>query len=461
MTPASSTTASASVRPGSRSSTRRRWLWPAWPRWSRSEAPARRTVRRRTLGGRRGDRGRDRRRAGRCHSRRRAPVRRRCRPEVALALGYDTDEALGAAVGRLKRLARRAGRPQSPAGRPRPGRDTELAVDRADLGADRVARDEQPFADLADREMRLQVGQQPSSAGVSGELPPATRVSALVDESLAELRDLVDAARRVRAGGCRMSSISWSRWRAVAWSPIAPVHLGELQAGAHGQGRQARTCSDGRARIARVSWRSASSGRPGARPAGPRRRTRARSSRSRACGARRSRRAPSASGSAASSHRPGPSPARRARPRVDERVGVAERRPPARSLREQVAAPVGVAGEQVRFAAHARAPCRATGSTAAPASTAKSASASICSGPPGHMNARTSPARTRTTPSRPTGTRSNEAARGSPPSVGPRRSGRSAPRSSAASTASGGYASIAGSPSAASQRCTVDIWPAW
>ena len=30
-----------------------------------------------------------------------------------------------------------------------------------------------------------------------------------------------------------------------------------------------------------------------------------------------------------------------------------------------------------------------------------------------------------------------------------------------ASTASGGYASIAESPSAESQRCTVDIWPAW
>ena len=57
-------------------------------------------------------------------------------------------------------------------------------------------------------------------------------------------------------------------------------------------------------------------------------------------------------------------------------------------LREQGARLVDVAGEQMRLGAASRAPCRARGSTAAPAATAKLASAIICSGPAAHMTAR-------------------------------------------------------------------------
>ena len=45
------------------------------------------------------------------------------------------------------------------------GRHAELAIDRADLRVDRVARDEQPVGDVADGEVGLQVGQQPQLGG--------------------------------------------------------------------------------------------------------------------------------------------------------------------------------------------------------------------------------------------------------------------------------------------------------
>ena len=95
------------------------------------------------------------------------------------------------------------------------------------------------------------------------------------------------------------------------------------------------------------------------------------------------------------------------------------------------------------------------------AATAKLASVIACSGPAAHMNARNI-ARAESNDAVPsTGTRSNEAASRI---AAHRCASAVCPVNTAtqpASTASGGYSSMAESPSAESQRCTVDIWPAW
>ena len=93
--------------------------------------------------------------------------------------------------------------------------------------------------------------------------------------------------------------------------------------------------------------------------------------------------------------------------------------------------------------------------------TAKLASASICSGPAAHITARNI-ARAESNDAVPsTGTQSNDAAS---MIAAHRCASVVCPVNAAtqpASTASGGYSSMAASPSTESQRCTVEIWPAW
>jgi hypothetical protein len=113
-------------------------------------------------------------------------------------------------------------------------------VDRADLEVGGVAGDEQPLSDLADREVRLQEGEQAKLRGAQGCTAGCSRRRAQ-GRGLAELVDLVDQGAEVGAvyqdvvdllqqmpGGGRVA--------------VGAVGLGQVQAGADGEDRH-RECA--------------------------------------------------------------------------------------------------------------------------------------------------------------------------------------------------------------------------
>ena len=150
-------------------------------------------------------------------------------------------------VRRRRRTIRRAGRSSWPVLRRTARGDAQLPVDRADLGADGVAGHEQPLPDLANREVRLQVGKQAKLRRTSrggGHADAPGRVSDATDGATPRPHRGVTPS----AGRCRtISSISRSRWRAVDGVAHREVDLGELQPHPHGEAReherQRGTCS--------------------------------------------------------------------------------------------------------------------------------------------------------------------------------------------------------------------------
>ena len=134
--------------------------------------------------------------------------------------------------------------------------DAELSIDRGDFRAHGVAGDEQPFADLADREMGLQVREKSKLGRSEGRSAGGSRLGARGDD-LAKLRDLVDERPQLRAveqdvvdltqqvpGGGTARPWPGTPWRAGAATRTAMYGSAIVH--------------DGRTRIARVSCRSAS-----------------------------------------------------------------------------------------------------------------------------------------------------------------------------------------------------------
>ena len=113
-------------------------------------------------------------------------------------------------------------------------RDAELAVDGDRLGLDRVARDEQPLADLAEREVGREQRQQPQLGRASGPSPPPAGLPASPRSRL-RARDLLAEARRARVAARRISRASSSSARAALC--VAQRHVGaaELEPHLHGE----------------------------------------------------------------------------------------------------------------------------------------------------------------------------------------------------------------------------------
>ena len=167
-------------------------------------------------------------------------------------------------------------------------------------------------------------------------------------------------------------------------------HLGQLQPEPHCEPRDHERARPGGIASPARAHGSSRSGRPGATPAGPRRRTRGATRRSRTSGTRRSWRARR---SGVRRHRPSrrdPSPTTRARLRHRRAcrccpTAVAD----GRRLREHVPSACSRSpASRCAFGQQQRARCPATGSTAAPAATAKLASSIICSGPSAQITLR-------------------------------------------------------------------------
>ena len=227
------------------------------------------------------------------------------------------------------------------------------------------------------------------------------------------------------------------------------VHLGELQPDPHGEVRQREGA--GRTGPHRPGELPVSppSGRRGAAQAGRGGEGEHAGRRSRASGARRRRPAPRRRARPPPPSARDPSPAAASSASlIDERVGVADRARPAATPRRTAAAP-GRRRRRSRCASAAqhqrRVPPRAPGGSCATARSRRPASAPARRGT---SRPAASPAPSRTTPCRPPATWSNEAAS----TIAAQRSASAVcPVNTAiqpASTASGGYSSIAASPSA-------------
>ena len=311
--------------------------------------------------------------------------------------------------------------------------------------------------DLAEREVGLQVGEQPKLRRGQGRPAGRCRLRArgedraefryFVDEG-AESRpveqDVVDLPQQVTCG------------RLVGDGARTPWPAAGGRARRDTAGRTCRTA--GPASPARAGG-PPPSGRRGAQRAGPRRRRRARSWRSRAAGAHRRWRAQARRCSAASAHRPR-SIANTASSDLaeDDGVDVAECRAPRRTSPRTGQPP----GRRRRGAA-------------APRRTSTSAVArhGLHGGSCGDREARvgqpsapdrrhtsapaTWPAPSRTTPCRPPAPGRTRRRRGTPPTVAPRRSARSTPRSIRPARRAGDSSSMAESPRVESHRCTVDM----
>ncbi len=408
--------------PTSRSSIRRRWRWSGWPRWSRSAARSRRTAPTPTP---RSMRARASRRSSTSWSAssRSSGCRVWSRPPRAWRWrsGYDIDEALesqsdGLTGGSLAAEQADRGRLLH---RVVARGDAQLAVDRGDLRADGVAGDEQPLADLADRQVRLQVRQQPQLG--RGERRSARRPRpAALDVTISRNSD-TSSTSTPRSGRWQQDVVDLAQQ--VAGGRVVAARQYTLASCS--RPRTARKGStnvqDGRARIARVSCRSASSRSPSVQRKAGRH------------GEREHARGvvvhpvlvDDREGPSDALGRLVPPPAIHRQQRqlglaVDDRVGVAELGPDRGRLGEQRQLARSTSPASRCACASRRSAVSRHGLHAGSWATARLASSIICSGPAAHMTAR-SMARAESNDAVPSsGTRSNDArVRRSRPTVPP------------------------------------------